>query len=336
MKKIIIEDKVPFLDGVFETVAEVVRLKAKEITKASLNDADALITRTRPMLDEHILKGTKLKVIATATIGTDHIDLNYCRSRNIRVVNAPGCNAPAVAQWVFASIFNMIGDLNPKDSTIGIIGVGHVGQIVREWARYLGFKVLLNDPPRANNERGSEKFYPIEQIAAEADIITFHVPLNIEGEYPTKHMADASFFSRLLNRPYFLNASRGAVVDGCALKAAIRDGKLRGVAIDVWENEPAPDPELIMMADVSTPHIAGYSIEGKMRASYTAAKEVAKELGLQIELPFHYPEVFKDNITKSDILSSYDIVSDSRSLKGAPGEFESLRDNYLLRHEPKA
>lgn len=330
--KIIIEDKVPFIRGVFEPVADVVYLPANDINLCSLAQADALITRTRPRLDSDLLENSPIKVIATATIGTDHVDLDFCARKGIAVYNAPGCNAPAVAQWVFASIFELTEAKAPSSLTLGVVGVGNVGKIVEHWGRILGFNVLLCDPPRVENE-SCHGFVDLNYIADNSDIITFHTPLIKTGSFPSFHLADKSFFHRLQRSPVVLNASRGPVVDTRSLVDAIASGKVSAAAVDCWEGEPHIDLDLLHLSSIATPHIAGYSIEGKKRATLTAIRAVSHELGLAVKDPFVMPPVNLDKINKEAIISSYDIMADSDMLKSCPEEFERLRDNYNLRNE---
>lgn len=331
-KKIIIEDKIPYIRGIFDDVAEVRYLPAVSITADALIDADALITRTRPKLDEALLKNSRLKIIATATIGTDHIDTNYCNAKDIRVYNAPGCNAPAVAQWVYAAILNLIDARDIPNLTLGIVGVGHVGRIVELWGRKLGFKILLNDPPRALAE-GDDEFMSLAELAHKSDIITFHTPLEKAGKFPTYHLADKSFFDSLQRTPLILNASRGPVVDNEALIEALDTDKVRAAAIDCWEGEPGLSLSLLDRVTIATPHIAGYSIEGKIRATIAAVEAVSKELHITpVSVP-PFPAVNFTNVTAERIIDSYDIKADSRKLKNNPEDFEPLRDHYALRHE---
>ncbi|MDE7443038.1 MAG: 4-phosphoerythronate dehydrogenase, partial [Muribaculaceae bacterium] len=245
--KIVIESHIPFIRDVFEPYATVEYLDPDDITAESVRSADALIVRTRTRCDAGLLDGSKCRVIATATIGTDHIDLDYCRDKGIKVFNAPGCNAPAVAQYVLSAIAPASG------KTIGIVGAGHVGHIVEEWAKALGMNVLLNDPPRQSAEQ-SDSFTDLATIANEADIITFHTPLIKGGQWPTYHLADAQFFNSLRRKPIIINAARGPIVDTQALLHAINTGLVSKAIIDCWEGEPHISPELLSVADVATPH----------------------------------------------------------------------------------
>lgn len=333
--KIAIEKHIPFIRGVFEPVADVVYLEPEEFTPEAVTDADAIITRTRTRCDATLLDNSRCRIIATATIGTDHIDLDYCLRRGITVENAPGCNAPAVAQWVFAAI-NAITDRPLNELTIGIVGVGHVGRIVETWARSMDMKVLLCDPPRALSE-GKDQFVDFDEIARKADIITFHTPLTRTGDYPTYHLCDRRFIESLTQRPIILNAARGAVTDTAALISGIENGLISAVAIDCWEHEPKIDLRLLELAKVATPHIAGYSREGKIRATAMAVDAVSRHLGItpapmEVAVPVNAPE----RITPEDI--NYNILADTSSLRKAasslPTSFETLRNSYNLRNEP--
>lgn len=330
--KIVLEKHIPFVRGIFEPYAEVIYASADEITPELMADADALMTRTRTKVNRALLSGSRCRVVATATIGTDHIDLGWCRDNGITVANAPGSNAPAVAQYVFAAIGSCLDVSDPQSLTIGIAGVGNVGKIVERWAKSLGMKVLLNDPPRAAAEPGKE-FCSLEKIAEEADIITFHTPMTYDGEFPTYHLCGRDFLSRLKRKPLIINSARGAVADNEALTEAIDTGLVGHLAIDCWENEPDISPELLAKADIATPHIAGYSASGKTRASAAAVKAIADALGLDARFPMPIPAPAPESITFSEILHSYDPFSDTRSLRNAPSSFESLRNNYPLRKE---
>lgn len=331
--KIVIEDRVPFIEGVFDNHATVCYLSARDINADALRDADALITRTRPKIDKGLLSESSLKIIATATIGTDHIDLPYCIEKNIKVVNAPGCNAPAVAQWVLRCIYHRIHPTQMKGMTIGIIGVGNVGSIVAQWAEGLGFNVLRNDPPRAEAE-GSTQFVEMKDIVEKADIITFHTPLTSDGPYPTYHLADNRFFQLLKKAPFILNASRGEVVDTEAIIMALHNGTVSATAIDCWENEPNISSELVDKSFISTPHIAGYSLEGKLRATAAVSTAVADFFNIEIKLPFDIPLSHKQKVTVPQITRPFSLLPINFSLKSNPDKFEMLRDTYKLRREP--
>mgnify|MGYP000352658033 CR=1 FL=1 len=325
--KIIIESHIPFINGIFEPYAQVEYLAPEHITADAVRDADALIVRTRTRCNAALLDNSRCRVIATATIGTDHIDLDYCAGRGIQVFNAPGCNAPAVAQYVLSAIAPAQG------KTIGIVGVGHVGRIVEAWAKELGMTVLLNDPPRQEAEHDC-KFTDLATIAKESDIITFHTPLVKSGKWATVHLADKAFFNSLERKPIIINAARGPIVDTEALIHALENGQVSKAVIDCWENEPDISARLLELVHVGTPHIAGYSIEGKRRATAAAVNAVAKALGLPAKGEQIPDGVHVDNLSWDKIRDSYNPLTDTAALRHDPTAFESLRNHYNLRHEP--
>ena len=230
--KIVADNAIPFLKGVLEPYARVEYLPGKTIATADVRDADALIVRTRTRCDAALLEGSSVKLIATATIGFDHIDTEYCRRHGIEVATAAGCNARGVLQYVAAALVRLsrVQAWEPADKTLGIVGVGHVGSLVEAYARTWGFRVVACDPPREEREHGG--FLPLEEVACQADILTFHTPL----DDTTRHMAGAKLFERMKPGSILINTSRGEVVDGQAL----RESGLQYV-LDVWEHEPDLD-----------------------------------------------------------------------------------------------
>lgn len=325
--KIVVEKNIPFVHGVLEPYADVAYLAPDDITAETVRDADALIIRTRTRCNASLLDGSRCSMIASATIGLDHVDLDYCHARGIEVANAPGCNAPAVAQYVLASILTAFGDEDLKDLTLGIVGVGHVGRIVEDWARQLGLNVLLNDPPRAEAE-GAAAFVGLDEIARRSDIITFHTPYNKTGTHPTHHLADAAFMRRLECMPMIINSARGSIVDNQALLEAILSGNVGCAAIDCWEGEPEINPDLLAEALIATPHIAGYSREGKIRATQMAVAAVAGHFGFPV--PYLSEQVAAGpakKVTAQSILSSYNPLADTELLRADPSAFESLRNS---------
>ena len=355
---VIIESHIPFVpDGFLRGVADVRFLDPAEITPAAVRDACALLVRTRTRCAAALLAGSAVKLVATATIGTDHIDIPWCRANGIEVVSVPGCNAPAVAQYVWASVMTLRSD-TWRRLTLGIVGLGHVGSIVADWGRRLGVKVLACDYPRAETEKGWNPhdpategiipFVSLRQIAAEADVVTFHTPHTVGGEFPTHHMAGADFFDSLQRCPIVINAARGPIVDTEAILSASAARKLSECVIDCWEGEPAISGHLLKSAAIATPHIAGYSIEGKRRATHAVLSALvgsraaqgfvsaAEADTLRDELPAPPPVVpVGCEITPEAILSSYDPLADTATLREGftPARFEQLRNSYPLRHE---
>ena len=256
--KFVADIDIPFLKGVLEPYGEVVYKKGLDICRDDIVDADALLIRTRTRCDEELLEGTKVSIITTATIGTDHIDLDYCSSHGIEVANASGCNAGGVMQYVFSALYGIAARKGIKidGATIGIVGVGNVGRRIEYMADYLGFKVLRCDPPRAQKE-GPEGFCSLEHLLTESDIVTLHVPLAEN----TWGMANADFFTLMKPGAIFINAARGEVVNEEALLEAAP--KMGAIVIDTWNHEPSVNEELIDVVDIATPHIAGYSYQGK-------------------------------------------------------------------------
>lgn len=338
--KIVADNKIPFLKGVFEPFAQVLYLPGKEIDAEAVKDADAMIIRTRTKCGRKLLEHSSVKHIATATIGFDHINAAEVESLGISWNNAPGCNANSVGQYMSCALQTLGMELQGR--TIGVVGVGHVGTIVADYAAALGMKVLLNDPPRET--AGEKGFVSLEQLLAESDIVTLHVPLEYEGDHPTFHMADEKFFARMKKGSVFFNASRGEAVKTSALKEAIENGYLKQVILDVWEDEPEIDQDLMKMVHISTMHIAGYSTDGKANGTTASVRAVAKVLGIKELLewkPVSLPEAPEEKMIpysslEQVLLHTYDPRNDSERLRTAPGNFEELRGAYPVRREFQA
>lgn len=322
--RVIVDDKIPYLQEALRKVAEVVALPAADITAAEVRMADALIVRTRTRCDASLLMGSRVRFIATATIGYDHIDTAWCAQHGIAWTNAPGCNASSVCQYVRCALqlLEREGVLTLAGATLGIVGVGHVGMLVKEMALGLGMQVLCCDPPLA--EQGvAEMDHSLAELAERCDSITFHVPLVREGCQATYHLADEAFFASLVRKPLFINSSRGEVVDTEALKQALREGLVRQAVVDVWEHEPDIDTELLALSRLATPHIAGYSADGKARASQMSLDALCDFFSL--------PRVTAGTPPPCD--TPYDVDADSLRLKQSPTTFELQRGNYPLRRE---
>lgn len=329
--KIIIDSGIPFIQGVFEPYAEVVYIEGRSISCECVRDADALVVRTRTHCNRELLEDSAVRLVVTATIGTDHIDLDYCREHGIAVANAAGCNARGVLQWVSSVLVQIAADrgIAPHTLSLGIVGVGNVGSLVWEYAKAWGFNTICCDPPR--EEREHLGFSSIEEIFAKSDIVTLHTPLAPD----TFHLVDDRLLSAWQGSDKILiNASRGEVVDTQSLLRA-------GVecAIDVWEHEPDIDRALLSKAFISTPHIAGYSLQGKANATAMAVAAVARHFRFPLE------EWYPSGVTPSaprpisweelcrSAIGCYDILSDSALLKKNPEQFEQLRNKYNYREE---
>ena len=330
--KIVVERNVPFIaDALRKAGVTVTELAAGAIDRAAMADADALVTRTRTRCDASLLEGSRCTLVASATIGLDHVDCEWCRTAGIEVANAPGCNAPGVAQYVISTLVAAFGpELSGR--TLGVVGVGHVGSIVARWARQAGMEVLECDPPRQKSEGGD--FTDLATVTARADAITFHVPMTHEGEDATWHLADERFFSLLQKKPLIINTARGAVIDNKALLKAIDSGLVGKAAIDCWECEPEISLELLHKAFVATPHIAGYTRSGKARASQMALEAICRHFGLSgLSIDEPVAPYAPDDLTTQEIAESYDPIADSEALRRDPGAFETLRNTYELRPE---
>ena len=339
--KFVADVDIPFLKGVLEPYAEVVYKKGMEICREDILDADALLIRTRTRCDASLLEGTKVSLITTATIGMDHIDLDYCRSHGIEVANASGCNAGGVMQYVFSALYGVAARKGIKidGATIGIIGVGNVGKKVEYLAEYLGFKILRCDPPRAQRE-GSDGFCSLEHLLAESDVVTLHVPLDDS----TRGMANADFLTRMKPGSIFINASRGEVVDEKALIEA--SPKFGAIVIDTWNNEPDVDENLIDIVDIATPHIAGYSFQGKLNGTALAVRAVAGHFGIDDLVGFFPVDELSDREplildlkgkNQGEITAvfqyNYPIFTDDFRFRMEPHKFEKLRSEYQYRRE---
>jgi erythronate-4-phosphate dehydrogenase len=348
--KIVIDNKIPMIKGVLEPFADVEYCSPFDFTKELVQDKDGLIIRTRTKCNEELLKGSSVKFIATATIGYDHIDTGYCESNNILWMNAPGCNSSSVMQYIASVIVTLAKKKNfdLKEKTLGVVGVGNVGSKVAKMAERLGLKVMLNDPPRARVE-GSAGFVELEELVEKADIITFHVPLIKEGIDKTFHLADEEFFEKLKPGKVLINSSRGAVVSNRALKEAVKKGIISAVVLDVWENEPDIDRELLGLVDIATPHIAGYSADGKANGTAECVRGARRYFNLgvtpnwypaSVPLPRNQRQFTIDCTGKSDqqvlteaVIETYDVMSDDANLRNSIETFEKQRGSYPVRRE---
>ncbi len=347
--KIVIDEKIPFIKGVFEPWAEVVYCRGVNISRDTVADADALIVRTRTRCNAALLAGSRVRVVATATIGHDHLDREWLEENGIRWGNAPGCNSGSVMQYILSVILFLSSEysLDPARLTLGVVGVGNVGSKVARAAKTLGMNVLLNDPPRQRRE-GVEAFMPLERLLTGADIVTLHVPLTRDGEDPTFHLIDDKKLAMMKPDALIINSARGGVIDGRALLKALKSHRLRGAALDVWEGEPSVDPELVGVTDIATPHIAGYSVDGKANATIHSVRMVAEGLGLPLTTwtPESLPQPQQPlidltaagdatavRLAAMAIEHTYRVAEDDLLFRNNTENFEFLRDNYRIRRE---
>lgn len=349
MIEIIAERSIPYLEGLEVEGLKLTRLESIDFNPKSIAGADGLIVRSITPCTQELLEGSNVRLICTATAGLDHIDLDYCAQEGIEVRSAAGCNATAVAQWVLTALssWRMSRGEPLEGKTIGIIGVGHVGRQIAHHCTTLGLKPLLYDPPRADNE-GIEGFCSLEQIWEEADIITLHTPLTRNGAYPTYHLVDKNFVSRCQRNPILINACRGAVTDTAALIWGMQYGRLSALLIDCWEGEPSPNAELLRLAHIATPHIAGFSADGKLRGSHMSLEALCQffELPLPrglyttavLEQPrqiLHLQEQGEVALCKA-ICHTLDLTTLTEQLKAQPSSFETLRRSYHYPREMSA
>ncbi len=346
--RIVADEDIPFLKGVLEPYSDIEYYPGNKITGREIANADALVIRTRTRCDRNLLQGSGVRFIASATIGFDHIDTDYCREHNIEWTNAPGCNSSSVQQYIGAALIALSEKygFSPGSRTIGVVGAGHVGTKVVKLSEHLGMTVLMNDPPRMRKE-GQCGFVSLDGIVRDCDIISFHVPLNMTGEDRTYHMIDDQLLGRLNPGTFIINTSRGEVADTGALKRAVKSGKVKGLVIDVWENEPGIDIDLLNSVDIATPHIAGYSADGKANGTAMSVRSLSRFFGLGLDdwKPSGIPVPENTIITLADksapaqenlamaIISTYDIMEDDRRLRMSTGTFEDQRADYPLRRE---
>lgn len=356
MIKIVIDENVALAKEVFSGMGEVKLLPGRKIDKNSLKNADALVVRSITKVNKDLLEGTAVKFVGTATIGTDHIDLEYLSTNGIQFAGAKGCNADAVTEYFFAAVFDILssGKISLDNNlTLGIVGIGNIGSRVAKVAETFGFKVLKNDPP-LERMHGSRGFVPLEEILS-ADIITFHVPLNMEGKDKTYHLMDYEKLSMLKENCIIINSSRGPVIDNYDLKKILNEKKITAV-LDVWENEPSIDASLLNLVEIGTPHIAGYSFEGKLNgtkmiysalAGFMGIRQNPEWVSLSPALPDHILNINTDidpvESINQTIKKVYDIRKDSlnlREMNRLPEDrrgafFDQLRKEYPLRRELK-
>ncbi|MDR2801623.1 MAG: 4-phosphoerythronate dehydrogenase [Prevotellaceae bacterium] len=334
--KIVADENIPLLQGVLEPYADVVYTPADAVCPALLKDADALLVRTRTRCDAKLLAHSSVRFIATATVGADHIDADYCRKHGITVFSAAGCNAAAVAQYVMTALLATapLTGKEIQERTLGIIGVGNIGRLTSALAANLGIPVLLNDPPRAACE-GEAGFVELDELLQCADIITLHVPLTAH----TRNMANHAFFERLRHGAIFINTSRGEVTDEAALLHHRK--KLSAVVLDVWQNEPHINPTVLAAADIATPHIAGYSVQGKCNATTMVVRALAAFFGVDALKNFTatsaaektYIDIPCDkNRLQTLLTGAYPILEDDKLLRTQPQNFEQVRNSYPLRN----
>ena len=353
--RIVADENIPYVREAFGSLGRVDLVAGRAVTAALLKEADLLLVRSVTRVNEHLLAGSSVKFVATATIGTDHVDEGFLARHGITFASAAGSNSNSVSEYITAALLVLARrkGFTLAGKTIGVVGVGNVGSKVACKCRQLGLAVLKNDPP-LRAQTGSDEYRELPELLEACDVLTVHVPLTTGGRWPTHHMVNESLLARLKPGAFLFNSSRGAVVDEAAMKQALKAGRLAGAVLDVWEHEPNLDAELLKLAELGTPHIAGYSFDGKVNGTEMIYHAACKFLGVtptwvpKAVLPA--PVVPLVSLTGSgdfeaDLLSVirrvYDIESDDarlRELLGMAGperpkHFDLLRKHYQVRRE---
>ncbi len=340
--KIIADENIPYVREAFAAFGAVHTMPGRAITRDALADADTLLVRSITRVNRDLLEGTPVRFVATATIGEDHVDKAYLQERGIAFSAAPGCNAGSVRQYVTAALLSLADafEFRLDAMTLGIVGVGNVGGRVWKAAEALGMRCVLNDPPLAD-KTGDPRYRPVTEIL-DCDIITLHTPLEKGGQYPTWHLADAAFLRAMKRGSILVNTARGAVADNEAVKAALREGHLRAAVLDVWENEPNPDIALVEAAFIATPHIAGYSFDGKVNGTRQIYEALCAHLGVAptwdpaplLPAP-ECPEIWVNpddpSAVSGAVRAVYDIMEDDAAMRGIPAVPESERGAFFDR-----
>jgi len=269
--RIVADKNIPCVEAAFGDLGRIRRLPGREIDSTAVAGADVLLVRSVTPVAPPLLDDSPVQFVGSATIGTDHVDEGYLHERGVSFAHAPASNADSVADYVVAALLTLAHrrGVALADKTVGVVGCGTIGGRLRRRLSALGLRVLPNDPPRAAAERAAQApdFVSLATVFERADVVTLHVPLTTGGAHPTESLVDTDALERLDDRAWLVNTSRGPVVDGTALLRALRRDELGAAVLDVWEDEPTPDPPLVRAVDLATPHIAGYAWDGKLRGT---------------------------------------------------------------------
>ena len=333
---IAVDRALPYWKEVFSDIGEVRPFAGNELRPETLRDAEALVVRTVTPVNSDLLEGSAVRFVGAASAGKDHADHDYLRRKGIHFCNAAGCNANAVSEYVITAIYAVAarGNWTLAEKSLAVIGVGHVGSRVASKAQALGMKVLLCDPP-LGDATGDSRYQSFESVLG-ADILTFHTPLTDDGPYPTRHMVNSGVIDRLGTKQFLINASRGEVFDGRALAVALREKRILGAILDVWEGEPEIDYSLLELADIGTPHIAGSTLDGKIRAVTLIRDQLCEFLGIAspLDTDDFYPPVRRilpkpycapREIISQALCEAYDIAKDDAALRELASMPENLR-----------
>ncbi|MBT7046923.1 MAG: 4-phosphoerythronate dehydrogenase [Gammaproteobacteria bacterium] len=351
--KIIADENIPYAKEAFADLGEVSTLPGRQMQNSDLQNCDCLLVRSVTRVNKTLLKNTPVKFVASATIGTDHIDLEYLQQQNIGFSNAPGCNAESASEYMINALFELSQKkgFNPFELTAGIVGHGNVGSRVKKKLDALGINTLVNDPPLQDSGDDSINYVSLQTILHECDFITCHVPLTRDGDHPTFHLLNETRLNELAEDTILFNAARGPVIDNEALSALLTKRRDLTIFLDTWEGEPVINQTLLKLVDFATPHIAGYSVEGKLRGtqmileaagryfekktSWSMCDHLPQKQTIQLSQKTNaslWPELFK---------SHYSIETDHQRLlalselpdEQLANEFDLLRKNYPARYE---
>jgi erythronate-4-phosphate dehydrogenase len=352
--RILADENIPLVDAFFAEHGDIRRMPGRSINRAALEQAEVLLVRSVTRVDRELLEGSAVRFVGTCTIGTDHLDLDYFEEAGIDWASAPGCNARGVVDYVLGSLLALAeGEgVSLEDRRYGVVGAGEVGGRLVELLRGLGWDVRVCDPPRQAREVG--EFVDLEEILAECDVISLHTPLMLDGEHSTFHLLDKARLARLRPGAWLINAARGAVVDNAALREQLARRPDMQAVLDVWEGEPQVDVELAELCWIATPHIAGYSLDGKLRGTAQIYQAFCASRGLEpkIELAELMPVAplrglsFDASARSSDVLATicravYDPRKDDAAFRRTLGDdedqrrvgFDRLRKQYPPRRE---
>ena len=280
------DENIPHVRQAFGTLGTVETHPGRTIGASEVRDADVLLVRSVTSVGSKLLEGSHVQFVGSATIGTDHVDRHYLRESGIAFAHAPASNADSVADYVVAAVLLLAARRKASlaDRTVGIVGCGNIGGRLAQRLPAFGMTVLRNDPPlaRAAEDAGQDHAYvPLDRLMAAADVITLHVPLKREGRHPTYHLIAQDELEQMDASAWLLNTSRGAVVDNSALHRALQDEGIGAAVLDVWEDEPLPDPALVRAIDLATPHIAGYAYDGKVRGTAMLYDALCRHLDVE-------------------------------------------------------
>jgi erythronate-4-phosphate dehydrogenase len=348
--KIVIDEIIPHGAKAFSSLGEVISMPGRQMSPENVKDADILIVRTVTRVNRNLFEDSSVRFVGAATIGTDHLDLEYLESQGIGYASAPGCNAVSVAEYVTAALLETADYLDQSSAgkTLGVIGVGNVGSKVVRQAKALGMEVLENDPP-LSRKAGDNRFVSLDHLLKESDIITLHTPLTREGVDATYHLADRDFFNKMKPGSLFINSSRGKVVDESALAEALASGQIRAAVLDVWETEPWINATLAENVLLATAHIAGYSFDGRLRGLEMVYRAACSHFNIpptwsagKASPPPEDNIIPLDTLTTKDVIRrAYDIRKDDRMLRELitlpreeqQAEFDRLHREYRRRRE---